>query len=140
MLADLPAIRELVNRGLALDERYEGGAFHEAAIVLDALPPAMGGSVESARRHFERAVEISGDRRPSPYVTLATSVSVLQQDRAEFRRLLERALQFDPNQDPSQRLETIVLQRQAKSLLERESDFFLDDASAPDSTTSKEKR
>jgi tetratricopeptide (TPR) repeat protein len=140
MLADLPAIRELVNRGLALDERYEGGAFHEAAIVLDALPPAMGGSVESARRHFERAVEISGDQRPSPYVTLAQSVSVLQQDRAEFRRLLERALQFDPNKDRSQRLETIVLQRKAKSLLERESDFFLDDASAPDSTTSKEKR
>jgi tetratricopeptide (TPR) repeat protein len=140
MLADLPAIRELVNRGLALDERYEGGAFHEAAIVLDALPSGMGGSVESARHHFERAVAISGDRNPSPYVTLAQSVSVMQQDRAEFRRLLERALQFDPNQDPSQRLETIVLQRKAKSLLERESDFFLDDATAPDSTSAQEKR
>ena len=140
MLADLPAIRELVNRGLALDERYEAGAFHEAAIVLDALPPAMGGSVESARHHFERAVEISGDRRASPYVTLAQSVSVMQQDRAEFRRLLERALQFDPDKDPSQRLATIVLQRKAKSLLERESDFFIDDSTAPDSTSSQEKR
>jgi len=140
MLADLPAIRELVNRGLALDERYEAGAFHEAAIVLDALPPAMGGSVESARRHFERAVAISGDRRASPYVTLAQSVSVLQQDRAEFRRLLEHALQFDPDKDPSQRLATIVIQRKAKSLLERESDFFLDDSPAPDSTSSQEKR
>ena len=140
MLADLPAIRELVNRGLALDERYEAGAFHEAAIVLDALPPAMGGSVESARHHFERAVEISGDRRASPYVTLAQSVSVLRQDRAEFRRLLEHALQFDPDKDPSQRLATIVIQRKAKSLLERESDFFIDDSTAPDSTSSQEKR
>ena len=138
MLADLPVIRELVNRGLALDERYDAGAFHEAAIVLDALPPAMGGSVESARKHFERAVEISGDKRASPYVTLAQSVSVLQQDRAEFRRLLEHALQFDPDRDPSTRLATIVLQRKAKSLLERESDFFLDDASA-DSTSSPQK-
>jgi len=140
MLADLPAIRELVNRGLALDERYEAGAFHEAAIVLDALPPAMGGSVQSARHHFERAVEISGDRRASPYVTLAQSVSVMQQDRAEFRRLLEHALQFDPDKDPSQRLATIVIQRKAKSLLERESDFFIDDSAAPDSTSSQEKR
>src|SRR5262249_36179340 len=115
-LADLPVIRELVNRGLALDERYESGAFHEAAIILDALPPAMGGSVESARRHFERAVEISGDKRPGSYVTFAQSVSVLTQNRTEFRRLLEHALQFDPNQDPSQRLATIVLQRKAKSL------------------------
>jgi len=140
MLADLPVIRELVNRGIALDERYEAGAFHEAAIVLDALPPAMGGSVESARHHFERAVAISGDRRASPYVTLAQSVSVMQQDRAEFRRLLERALQFDPDQDPASRLATIVLQRKAKSLLERESEFFLDDSPAPDSTSSEEKR
>jgi predicted anti-sigma-YlaC factor YlaD len=140
MLADLPAIRELVNRGLALDERYEAGAFHDAAIVLDALPPAMGGSVQAARRHFERAVEISGDRRAAPYVTLAQTVSVLQQDRAEFRRLLQRALEFDPDKDPPNRLATIVLQRKAKSLLERESDFFLDDTSAPDSTSSEEKR
>src|SRR5215831_6376637 len=140
MLADLPAIRELVNRGLALDERYEQGAFHEAAIVLDALPPAMGGSVESARKHFQRAVEISGDQRPSPYVTLAQSVSVLQQDRAEFRRLLQHALQFDPDKDPANRLATIVLQRKAKSLLERESDFFVDDSTVPDSTSSQEKR
>src|SRR5262249_47085369 len=137
MLADLPAIRELVNRGIALDERYEAGAFHDAAIVLDALPPAMGGSVESARHHFERAVAISGDRRAAPYVTLAQSVSVMQQDRAEFRRLLEHGLSFDPNADPSQRLATIVLQRKAKSLLERESDFFLDDPGAADSTSSQ---
>ncbi len=140
MLADLPAIRALVNRGLALDERYEGGAFHEAMIVLDALPPTMGGSSESARRHFARAVELSHDTKASPYVTLAQSVSVLQQDRAEFRRLLERALGFDPDRDPSQRLATIVLQRKAKALLERQDEFFLDDATAPDTTTTQENR
>ena len=73
-------------------------------------------------------------------MTLAQSVCVLQQDRAEFRRLLEHALQFDPDKDPSQRLATIVLQRKARSLLERESDFFLDDSPAPDSTSSQEKK
>lgn len=139
MLADLPAIRALVMRGLALDENYEAGAFHEAAIVLDALPAAMGGSAESARRHFSRAVEIAHDRRASPYVTLAQSVSVLQQDRAEFRRLLERALTFDADQDPAQRLATIVLQRKARALLARQDEFFLDE-SAPDSTTTQENR
>ncbi len=140
MLADLPAIRALVNRGLALDERYEDGAFHEAAIVLDALPPAMGGSPASARRHFARAVELSHDRRASPYVTLALSVSVLQQDRAEFRRLLERALAFDPDRDPSQRLATIVLQRKARALLDRQDEFFLEDAPTSDTTKTQERR
>jgi len=131
MLADLPAIRALVTRGLAVDERYEAGAFHEAAILLDALPEFMGGSVDAARRHFARAVEIGGDRRPSPYVTLALSVSVMKQDRAEFRRLLDHVLAFDPDADPSQRLVTIVLQRKARALLARQDEFFLDDAPDP---------
>lgn len=128
MLADLPAIRALVLRGLELDEKYEGGSFHEAAILLDALPEVMGGSASSARGHFARAVEISGDKRPSPYLTLAQSVSVMQQDRAEFRRLLERVLEFDPDADPPQRLATIVMQRKARALLEKQDDFFLDEA------------
>ena len=129
-----------MNRGLVIDERYEDGAFHEAAIVLDALPPAMGGSPESARRHFVRAVELSHDGRASPYVTLAQSVSVLQQNRAEFRQLLERALAFDPDHDPSQRLATIVLQRKARALLDRQDEFFLEDAPASDTTKTQERR
>jgi tetratricopeptide (TPR) repeat protein len=140
MLADLPAIRALVERGLAVDERYEAGAFHEAAILLDALPEVMGGSVDSARRHFARAVELGGDRRPSPYVTLAQSVSVMKQDRAEFRRLLERVLAFDPDQDPSQRLATLVLQRKARALLARQDEYFLDDPPAPEAPETQEKR
>ena len=128
MLADLPAIRALVTRGLVIDEKFEAGSFHEAAILLDALPEVMGGSVDSARRHFMRAVEISGDKRASPYMTLAQSVSVMKQDRAEFRRLLGRVLEFDPDADRSQRLATIVMQRKAKSLLDHQDDFFLDEA------------
>ena len=140
MLADLPAIRALVERGLQIDERYEKGAFHEAAIVLDALPEVMGGSAEKARQHFARAVEIAGDQKASPYVTLAQSVSVLKQDRAEFRRLLERALAVDANRDPSARLATIVLQRKARALLERQDEFFLDDESAPETPMTQERR
>ncbi len=140
MLADLPAIRALMERGLALDEGYEGGAFHEALIVLDALPAAMGGSLERAKRHFDRAVELSRDGRPGPYVTLATTEAVLRQDRGEFRTLLEKALTFDPDAAPAQRLATVVLQRKARALLDREDEFFLDDASAPDTTSSEEPR
>ena len=140
MLADLPAIRALMERGLALDETFEGGAMHEAMIVLEALPEGMGGSAERARKHFARAVELSGDARPGPYVTLATSVSVLKQDRQEFNTLLEKALTYDPERAPAQRLATIVLQRKARALLERQDEFFLDDAIAPDSTPTQENK
>jgi hypothetical protein len=139
LLADLPAIRALMERGLALDEGYQGGAIHEALILLDALPEAMGGSEAHARQHFARAVALSKDTKASPYVTLATTVSVLKQDRIEFEFLLNRALEFDPDRDPSQRLVTIVLQRKARALLEREDEFFLDEIAPSDTTQTQEK-
>jgi hypothetical protein len=139
LLADLPAIRALMERGLALDEGYDGGAIHEALILLDALPEAMGGSETRARGHFARAVELSKDTKASPYVTLATTVSVLRQDRREFEALLARALEFDPDRDPARRLVTIVLQRKARDLIERESDFFIDDSAPSDTTQTQEK-
>lgn len=126
LLADLPAVRALMERGLALDEAYDGGAIHEAMILLEALPPAMGGSPDSARVHFERAVALSNGGRASPYVTMAQSVSVMTQNRAEFDHLLKQALAVDPDRDPAQRLETLVLQRRARMLLQREDDLFLD--------------
>jgi hypothetical protein len=139
LLADLPAIRALLERGLALDEGYEGGAIHEALILMDALPEAMGGSEARARGHFARAVALSNDTKASPYVTLATSVSVLKQDRVEFVALLNRALELDPARDPSQRLAAIVLQRKARALLDRADEFFVDEAAPPDSTQTQEK-
>ncbi len=138
LLADLSAIRALMERGLALDEGYEGGAIHEALIVLDALPEAMGGSEARARGHFARAVELSHDTKASPYVTLAQTVAVLKQDRAEFESLLNRALSFDPNADPSQRLLATVMQRKARALLAREDEFFLDETVSPDTTQTQE--
>lgn len=140
MLADLPAVRALMERGLAVNEAYEAGAMHEAMIVLEALPAAMGGSVERARRHFDRAVELGHDSRPSPYVTLATSIAVLQQDRPAFNSLLEHALTFDPDREPSQRLATVVLQRKARALLARQDEFFFEDIAAPDTTQTPEKQ
>jgi hypothetical protein len=139
LVADLPAIRALMDRGLVLDEGYQGGAIHEALILLDALPEAMGGSEARARLHFARAVALSNDTKPSPYVTLATTVSVLRQDRGEFEKLLNRALEFDADRDPSQRLVTIVLQRKARSLLEHEDEFFVGESAPSDTTQTQEK-
>ncbi len=126
LVVDLAAVKALMDRGLQLDERYDGGAIHEALIILEALPREMGGSPDRAREHFRRAVELSHGARASPYVTLAQSVSVTQQNRPEFERLLQQALAVDPNRDPNQRLATIVLQRKAQALLERQEEWFLD--------------
>jgi tetratricopeptide (TPR) repeat protein len=141
MLADLGTVRALMQRGLTLDESYDGGAFHEAFVLLEALPPEMGGSPERARQHFERAVELSHGQKASPYITLAQSVSVMTQNRKEFRELLDKALAVDPDHDPSRRLETLVLQQRARTLLKHEDDLFIESDDNPvDTPSTKGKR
>lgn len=126
LLADVPAVRAMMARGLELDETYELGAFHEAMILLEALPEAAGGSPEGAREHFRRAVEISAGAKAGPYVTLAETVAVMEQDRDEFEALLQRALEVDVDAHPQERLANILLQRKAERLLERADDLFLE--------------
>jgi predicted anti-sigma-YlaC factor YlaD len=132
LLADLGAVRALMERGLALNESYDGGAFHEALIILESLPEAMGGSPKRARAHFERAVALSKGERASPYVTLAQTVSIQTQNRTEFRELLDKALAVDPDRNPNQRLATLILQQRARQLLKREEMLFIDDDAKPE--------
>ncbi len=123
---DLGAVRALVRRALELDEGFERGSVHDVMMVLESLPAAMGGSLERARRHFDRAVELSGGRRASLFVSWAEGVSVAEQDRAEFDRLLATALAIDADAEPSNRLANIIAQRRAVRLRERADRLFLD--------------
>src|SRR6185436_8474499 len=100
LVIDMPAVRALADRALALDPSWEKGTLQEMFISLESLPEALGGSPARAREHFARAVELQGGRSPGPYVALALGVSVPAQDRAEFESLLKKALAVDPEQDP----------------------------------------
>ncbi|MEM9291833.1 MAG: TRAP transporter TatT component family protein [Acidobacteriota bacterium] len=124
LVADLPVVRALVVRGLELDPEYQQGAFHGAAISLAALPETLGGSPEQARFHFQQVVELTGGSSAGPYVTLARTITVAEQNVTEFRQLLEQALAVDPDVVPGRRLENLIAQRQAEALREREEDFF----------------
>jgi predicted anti-sigma-YlaC factor YlaD len=116
---DMPTVRALAERALALDDTWSKGALHEMFISLDSLPAALGGSPEQARAHFKRAVELQGGSSPGPYVALALGQALPAQDRAEFRALLDQALAVDPEKEPSTRLVTIVQQRRARALLDQ---------------------
>ncbi|MBF8258686.1 MAG: hypothetical protein HW377_1060 [Actinobacteria bacterium] len=128
MLADLPRCESLMRRALALREDFDGGAIHEYFIAFEGgRSEAMGGSPARARRHFERAMEISRGEKVSPLVTLAESVSVRTQNRKEFLELLDRALSFDARgQAPDHRLPNLVAQRKARWLKGRADEMFLE--------------
>jgi predicted anti-sigma-YlaC factor YlaD len=124
LLIDMPVVRALATRALALDPSWNKGALHEMFVSLDSLPEAMGGSPARARDHFKRAIELQGGLAAGPYVSLATGVALPAGDRAEFESLLNQALAIDPEKDPSTRLVTLVQQRRARALLDQIETLF----------------
>jgi predicted anti-sigma-YlaC factor YlaD len=128
MIADLPRCEALLRRALELKEDYDAGAIHEYFVAFEgSRPAAMGGSVERARTHFARAMELAAGRKVSPLVTLAESVSVGEQDRAEFLALLDKALAFDARElAPEYRQANLAAQRRAAWLKGRVDALFLE--------------
>jgi predicted anti-sigma-YlaC factor YlaD len=124
LVIDMPAVRALAERALALDESWGKGALHEMFVSLDSLPDALGGSPARAREHFTRAVELQHRLSPGPYVALAVGVAMPAQDREEFEKLLQAALAIDPEKEPSVRLVTLVQQRRARALLDHIGTMF----------------
>jgi predicted anti-sigma-YlaC factor YlaD len=126
LIADQPIVEALVDRSLALNEGFGEGAIHSFLISYEpARQGAEGDPLERARKHFDRAMQLSGGYQAGPLVSLAESVSLARQDRAEFQSLLERALKVDVNARPEYRLENLVMQRRARWLLSRIDELFL---------------
>jgi predicted anti-sigma-YlaC factor YlaD len=133
LLLNLSKPIAILNRALELDEAWSDGMIHDTLIsIYGSLPQAMGGSEEKARYHFQKAVEYSGGLSPSPYVALASTVSVANQDVEEFRELLGRATAIDPDENPGNRLQILLSQQKARWLLEHVEDFFLIDTEEGD--------
>ncbi len=122
-VADLPQMDALLKRALALDEGYDDGALHVFMISYAMARPGPDAAV-TARRHFQRAIELSGGRQAGPYVALAEAVAVPGRDRREFEALLQAALKIDPAAYPEKRLANTLMQRRAKWLLERADQYF----------------
>jgi hypothetical protein len=113
----------LIDRALELDEGFERGALHSFLVVYEPVRQgASGDPHERSRRHFARAVALSGGNDAAPFVALAEAVCVPQQQRREFEALLQRALSVEGTQE--NRLANRVAQRRARWLLTRTERLF----------------
>ena len=130
LVADFPAARALLGRALELDEDFQRGALHAAFITLESVGEAMGGSNKRAREHFKRAVELSEGQDVGPYLSLASGVAVSEENRDEFRDLLETALAIDSDEHPQNRLFNLIGQNRARVLLEHIDDLFFEPLNA----------
>ncbi len=120
IIAGLPAVDALVRRAAELDIDWDSGALRSFLIGYELnRPNAAPDAITRARRHFERAVELSAGQQAGPYVSLAESVAVARRDRREYEALLNQALAVNPDQRPEWRLANLVMQRRARWLLAR---------------------
>ncbi len=126
LTADQHVAEALLQRALTLDETFQAGAIHDFFIAWEARSAAAGGSLERARRHFERALELSSGSRAWPFVAWAESACVARQDRGGFEEALARALAVDREARPRYRLSNAIIQRRARWLLSRADELFVE--------------
>lgn len=122
--ADIAVVGALLERALELDPTYDDGTIHEFLVLYES--EAVGGSTERARDHFQQALQLSGGKRCSIWLTWAESISVSAQDRAEFDQLVDKAWNCDLKSTPANLLLNTLAQRRARWLKAHEGDLFLE--------------
>ncbi|MDX1453991.1 MAG: TRAP transporter TatT component family protein [Gammaproteobacteria bacterium] len=123
-VADLPRVEELLKTVLRIDETWEQGTAHQyMGMLLTVRPPALGGKPEEARKHFERAIDMSGGTNLGAKVAMAESYARLVFDRELHDRLLNDVLEADVNAE-GQTLLNVMAKQQARELLASADDYF----------------
>ncbi|MCD6570291.1 MAG: hypothetical protein J7L53_06270 [Deltaproteobacteria bacterium] len=124
--ADAPKVESLLKRILELDETYNYGMAHcLLGSIYTARPPALGGLPEEAKRHFERALEISEGKNLLIPVLYARQYCRLVYDRGLHDRLLEYVIEADVETLPKElMILNILAKEQAKDLLDSSDNYF----------------
>ncbi len=124
VVADLPRVKALMQRVIALDEGWQHGNAHlYLGVMASLVPPAMGGKPEEARAHFEKAIALSGGRNLTARVLYARYYARLVFDRKLYERQLHRVLEADPHA-PGLTLLNMLARQQARRLLAEAEDYF----------------
>ena len=126
MLARLPEVEAMMNRGLELDESWADGSFHQFKVQLAGAKVGEP-DWDLIKKHYERALELSKGRFAGLYLAYAEAVSVPKQNMSEFRSLVDQSLALDPDQYPENRLVNLVAQRRAHWLLDHIDELILEE-------------
>ncbi len=125
-IADKARVEAMMRRVVELDPGYGEGSPHLYLGVLATLiPEALGGRPEDGRRHFERAIELSGGRDQMAKVLLAREYARMVFDRELHDRLCREVLDADPRA-PGLTLANVLAQREARILLDDSEGYFGD--------------
>ena len=124
MLRHKDNLKVAMERVLALDPSFLGGAPHTYFGVFYAVAPGIaGGDLEKSRQHFEAALAISPDVL-STKVLWAAELAVKEQDEETFDRLLAEVLETDDDVIPRITAENRVEKLKARELQAQRDELF----------------
>ncbi len=130
MVARIPEVEALIERALALDESWSEGALHEFHVTFASAKPGSP-DYDVIRKHYLRALELSGGKRAGLHVAYAEAAWLPKQNRAEFQAFLDKALAVDPDLHEKERLPNLLARQRAQWLLERLDEVVLESESQP---------
>ena len=124
-MMDLPKVEAMLQRVIELDETYYYGTAHAMlGGFYAALPKNMGGNLEKAKLHFQRAFELSGSKLLVVQLMYAKFYAVQIQDKALFVKTLSEIIATPVDSFPERNLANEVAKRKAKDLLEKADTLF----------------
>lgn len=123
-IAQLPRAKAVLQRVVALDDRYDNGGAHlYLGGIATLLPPAMGGKPEEGKTHFEKAITYSDGKNLLSKVIYAQQYARLVFDQALHNKLLTEVMAADVHV-PGLTLSNVLAQQQAEQLLADEAEYF----------------
>lgn len=123
-VAELPKVKAGMQRVLDIDETVDNGNAHLYMAVMESiLPPALGGKPELAKKHYDRAIEISNGNNLMAKVLYAEKYARLLFDRELHDELLQQVIDADVGPQDQILVNTLARQRAAELLLDAD-DYF----------------
>jgi len=123
-VAELPKVKAGILCVLEIDETVSNGNAHLYMAVMESLlPPTLGGKPELAKKHFDRAIEVSNGTNQMAKVLYAEKYARMLFDRELHDELLQQVIDADTGPQDQILINTLARQRAAELLLDGD-DYF----------------
>ena len=123
-VAELPKVKSGIRCVLAIDETVSNGNAHLYMAVMESiLPPTLGGKPDLAKKHYDRAIDISNGSNLMAKVLYAEKYARMLFDRELHDALLQQVI--DAGTGPQEHILINTLAKQkAAVLLDGADDYF----------------
>jgi len=123
-IAQLAQVKYIMNYVITVKEDYKKGeAFLYSGVMESLIPPALGGKPDLAKKNFEKALQLSGNKNLMVHVLYAKHYARMMFERELHDSLLQTVINSQAKQD-GLTLSNTLAQQLAKSLLQSADDYF----------------